>query len=110
MSANLAKNYECWNPSHDKTVSRYRKVGKKTSPLTDKDFIDGMEAHYFVKEDHKGFVALLYYSAVRKSEALRATKEQFEIKGTDIVFSVGKRLKHGIETPPLKIPLAAPPS
>ena len=104
----LAKKYECWNPSHDEKVSRYRKVGKKTTPLTDKDFIDGMDAHNFVKEAHKGFVALLYYSAVRKSEALNATKEQFTVTKTSLVFSVGARLKHGIETPPLKIPLKAP--
>ncbi len=106
---NLTKNYSHWKSNDpNKKVSRYRKEGKKLNPLTDKDFIDGMEAHYFVKEDHKGFVALLYYSAVRKSEALRATKEQFTITKTDLVFSVGTRLKHGIETYPLKIPLAAP--
>ncbi|MGA3289817.1 MAG: hypothetical protein ABSD42_06215 [Candidatus Bathyarchaeia archaeon] len=106
---NLVKNYSRWKSSDpDKKATRYRKEGKKLNPLTDKDFTDGMEAHYFVKEDHKAFVALLYYSAVRKSEALRATREQFTITKTDLVFSVGKRLKHGIETPPLKIPLKAP--
>lgn len=105
----LVKKYDCWNPGHDKKVSRYRKVGQKTTPLTDKDFIDGMmNDHNFVKEDHKAFVALLYYSAVRKSEALKATKEQFEIKKKDLVFSVGKRLKNSTETPPLPIPLEAP--
>ncbi|HUJ84763.1 MAG TPA: hypothetical protein VLV84_04070 [Candidatus Acidoferrales bacterium] len=102
------RKYEHWNPKHDGKVSRYRKEGKKLSPLTDKDFIDGMESGYFVQEGHKAFVALLYYTAVRKSEALRATREQFQITKKDLVFSVGKRLKHGIETPPLKIPLAAP--
>jgi len=50
---------------------------------------------------------LLYYSAVRKAEALRAIKEQFDVREDAIYFSVGKRLKHGLETPPLKIPIDA---
>lgn len=78
------------------------------TPLTDKDFLEGMENGKFVNSNHRAFVALLYYSAVRKSEALRANREQFQATRTDLVFSVGKRLKHGIETPPLKIPLSAP--
>ena len=85
-----------------------RKTGKQMNPLTDKDFLEGMQSGNFVCDNHMAFVALLYYTAVRKSEALRATREQFKVTKTDIIFSVGKRLKHGIETPPLKIPLAAP--
>jgi integrase len=96
------------NFDHWKGRTRYRKAGKQMNPLTDRDFMEGMENGKFVIYNHKGFVALLYYSAVRKSEALRATREQFQVTRSDIVFSVGKRLKHGIETPPLKIPLAAP--
>lgn len=61
----------------------------------------------FFKEAHKGFAAGLYYTAVRREELRRALRKQFQITDTDIIFSVGKRLKHGIETPPLKIPLNA---
>ena len=40
-------------------------------------------------------------------------KEQFQLRGepyrdrSQIIFDVGKRLKHGLETPPLNIPLDA---
>jgi integrase len=86
----------------------YRKEGKILTPLTDEEFEHGMETGYFVKEKHKAFVVLLWYSGVRKEEALRAIKKQFRITQSAIVFSVGKRLKHGIETPPLPIPCEAP--
>ncbi len=100
---NTVKIYQHW-----KGQSRYRKSGKQMTPLTDKDFLEGMANGKFVQQGHRAFVALLYYTAVRKTEALRAKREQFKITDTDLVFSVGKRLKHGIETPPLKIPLEAP--
>jgi integrase len=103
MLQNNFANYEYW-----KGKTRYRKAGKKLNPLTDQDFLKGMKEGLFIGENHRAFVALLYYTAVRKSEALRATKEQFQVTDRDLVFSVGARLKHGIETPPLKIPLAAP--
>jgi len=86
----------------------YRKEGKIQTPLTDQEFIDGMTKGKFLKPKHQGYVALLYYSAVRKTEALRAIKEQFVLNHKFIVFSVGKRLKHGIETPALRIPIEAP--
>lgn len=86
----------------------YRTHGKIQEPLKDEDFIEGMEHGKFVEPKHRGFVALLYYSAIRKGEALRAIKEQFHLSRNQIIFSVGKRLKHGIETPPLNIPLDAP--
>lgn len=86
----------------------YRKYGKIQEPITDADFVEGMRKGHFCGERHKGFVALLYYSAVRKSEALRALREQFRLSGDDVIFEVGKRLKHGIQTPPLNIPLEAP--
>jgi len=67
-----------------------------------------MRNGYFCHPKHKGFCALLFYSAIRKSEGLRATKEQFQLVNGEIIFDVGKRLKHGIHTPPLNIPLSAP--
>ena len=86
----------------------YRREGKIQQPLTDKDFRDGMEHREFLQQKHRAFCVLLYYSAVRKKEALRAVKEQFQVTPKEIIFNVGKRLKHGIETPALPLPLDAP--
>ena len=86
----------------------YRREGKIQQPLTDKDFSEGMEHGEFLQQKHRAFCVLLYYSGVRKKEALRAKKEQFKITPNEIIFSVGKRLKHGIETPELPLPLEAP--
>jgi integrase len=66
-----------------------------------------METGWFVKFEHRAFAVLLYYTAIRRGEALRTTPEMFKITETEIVFDVGTRLKHGIQTPPLKIPLTA---
>jgi len=86
----------------------YRKHGKIETPLTDEEFLEGMKKGKFVKPEHKGFVALLHYTAVRKEEALRAKREQFRLEPDQVIFDVGKRLKHGIHTPSLNIPLSAP--
>ena len=85
----------------------YRKHGKIQVPLSDEEFKEGMRTGDFKKPKHKGFVALLFYSGVRKQEALRVKKEQFQLRGNQIIFDVGRRLKHGLETPPLNIPLDA---
>jgi len=89
-------------------MPHYRIEGKLTEPMSDRDFIDGMEHGKFVQESHRAYCVLLYYSAVRKSEARRALKEQFRLTPKFLVFEVKRRLKHGIETPPLKIPVKAP--
>jgi len=75
--------------------------------LSDEEFKEGMQTGTFKKPKHRGFVTLLFYSGVRKSEALRVVKEQFQLRGNQIIFNVGRRLKHGLETPPLNIPLDA---
>lgn len=86
----------------------YRTSGKLQQPLTELDFLEAMRKARFTQDKHRGFVALLYYTGVRRTEALRATKEQFKLYYNKIYFDVGKRLKHGIETPALIIPLKAP--
>ncbi len=88
-------------------TSRYRIDGKQLNPITDEDFVTIMKTGEFKKERHKGYATGLYYTAVRREELRRALKEQFQITRTDLIFSVQKRLKHGIETPPLKIPKEA---
>lgn len=89
-------------------MPHYRKHGKIQVPLSEEEFAEGMEHGRFIHRKHKGFVAVLYYTGVRKKEALRTVREQFHILADKIIFDVGKRLKHGIETPPLNIPLSAP--
>lgn len=67
-----------------------------------------MTSGNFQNETHKAFVVLIYYSGVRSGEALRAEGKQFKITDKHLLFDVGKRLKHGIVTPPLPLPLALP--
>jgi len=85
----------------------YRNEGKILTPLTDREFSEGMEQGHFVQANHRAYCVLLYYSAVRKTEASRVLREQFQIARENVVFEVGKRLKHGMVTPPLSLPLAA---
>lgn len=89
-------------------MPHYRKHGKILIPLTDEEFAEGMKNGHFVQRKHKGFLALIHYTGIRLTEALRARKEQFNLSRGEIVFDVGKRLKRGIETPPLNIPLETP--
>lgn len=86
----------------------YRCEGKIETPITEAEFKEGMQQGHFVKDSHRAYAVLLYYSAVRKEEARRAIKEQFRILPDRLMFDVGKRLKHGKHTPPLPIPLDAP--
>lgn len=76
--------------------------------MTDETFKQKMIQGHFCHKNHKAYTVLLYYSAVRKTEALRARREQFLVSDQNVSFSVGKRLKHGIETPSLNIPVDAP--
>jgi hypothetical protein len=66
--------------------------GKIETPLTDEDFKEGMKHGKFLNSKHRAFCELLYYSAVRKAEALRAVRDQFQITKTAIKFDVGERM------------------
>ena len=88
--------------------TRYSKQGKLLTPIDDSAFIDGMTKGEFKQQRHRSFPVLLYYTAIRRAEALRCTPEQFTVLKRKVVFEVGKRLKHGITTPPLTIPRDAP--
>ena len=89
-------------------MPNYTREGKLLDPMTDEDFKSGMETGKFLKPKHRAFCVLLYYSAVRKQEALRTVKEQFQLTRSAVFFDVKKRLKRGKITPPLKLPLKAP--
>jgi hypothetical protein len=86
----------------------YRREGKILEPLTDEQFNEGMKRGLFLHQKHRAFNVLLYYSAVRKMEALRSLREQYQITKHNVNFSVGVRLKHGFETQALPLPLEAP--
>ena len=86
-------------------MPNYSKQGKIMIPLTQEQFIKGMNEGKFAREKHRGLAALLYYTGIRVSEGLRAKKEQFSLQENRIYFEVGKRLKHGANTPPLIISL-----
>ena len=84
-------------------MPNYTKNPKDFFPLTERQFITGFNQGHFVNRKHKGFIALLYHTGVRVSEALRATREQFQLDKDRIRFDVGPRLKHGLQTAPLPI-------
>lgn len=70
----------------------YRKHGKILKIITDQEFTDGLTNGH-AQEIHKAYLVILYYSAVRKTEALRAIKEQFKTANGFLYFDVGPRLK-----------------
>jgi hypothetical protein len=112
----------------------YRKHGKILKIITDKEFNEKMQTGDFKSPDHKPYPVLLYYSAVRKTEAHRSIKEQYEINEQQnaLMFDVGPRLKKlrlkrkgkplaestikelykkkkaSMTTPPIPLPLDAP--
>lgn len=88
-------------------MPNYTIEGKITTPITDLEFFRGIEEGHFTQNKHKAYATLLYYSAVRKAEALRTHKEDFQVTDDRIIWEVGKRLKHGLQTPPLVFPLTA---
>jgi integrase len=90
-----------------KRMPYYRVEGKVLEPYTAEDFKKGMDTGPFLKRRHRALIVLYYYTGVRKTEATRSLKEQFRISRDAIYFDVGKRLKHGKSTPPLKLPRAA---
>lgn len=81
----------------------YRKHGKDFFPLTEADFIEAMNNGYFAENLHRAYAVLLYHTGVRKMEALRARKEQFQFNNEGLHFDVGRRLKKGLHTAPLPI-------
>ena len=88
-------------------MPNYTKQGKILEPLTHAQFLSGMNKGIFHNPRHRSFVTLLYYTGIRRGEALRATPEQFQFTESFVFFDVLKRLKHGRLTPPLPLPTKA---
>jgi hypothetical protein len=87
--------------------SRYRTEGKIETPMSDADFRRGIETGHFAQKNHKAFCVLLFYSAIRKTEALNTVREDYAVNDKAIMVNV-KRLKHSRQTPALTLPLSAP--
>lgn len=103
-------------------MPNYSKHGKSLSVLDPLDFQEVIEdLKKFKQPGHRALFVFLYYTGVRISEALRLTKESFDIQKKVILCDIGPRMKKGkyksgprkgekvqFVTPPLPIPLKAP--
>ena len=84
------------------------KHGKILTSITPEQFEAALNHPYNQQPEFKAFMVLLYLTGARVSEVLRATKESFQITETVCYWEVGKRLKHGRQTPPLPLSLEQP--
>jgi integrase len=85
------------------------KHGKQTDTIELKFLTDRMNRGVFKQPlRDKSFLALLYWTGVRKSEAYERVKEDFIVTETDLVIDFHQRKKNGLEVPPLEIPLDLP--
>lgn len=83
----------------------YTRQGKILRPDSHEAWLRKMAEGRFVKEEHKGLVALVYYSAVRNSELRKTRTHQLFVQGDTLFYDVGRRLKRSKKTDPLPIPL-----
>jgi len=86
------------------------KQGKQTDTI-DLEFLhERMRKEGIFKQPlrDRSFLALLYWTGVRKSEAYERVKEDFGITETDLVIDFHQRKKKGLEVSPLEIPLDLP--
>lgn len=98
-----------WSKPKGSGETRYTREGKLENPMTFEDFEQGMNHGIFVKPLHRAYCVLLYYTAIRNGEGVKAIKEQFRILPKQrILFDVGERLKHSKKTPVLPIDLKLP--
>jgi integrase len=79
------------------------KHGKILEPITPEQFEKALAHPYNRTRSHKAFLVLIYLTGARVSEVLRATKESFQLTEKKLYWEVGKRLKHGKQTPPLPL-------
>ena len=89
-------------------MPHYSKNGKITAIMSSEDFKNIMEHGEFKKKRHRSFFILLYYTGVRLQEGIRVKREQFKRSADTLYFDVGTRLKNGLTTAPLPLPLSLP--
>lgn len=78
------------------------KAGKNLQEITTEQF-EAAFSHPYNRGEYRPFIVLLYYTGARVSELLRALKESFQVTDKTVYWEVGKRLKHGRQTPPLPL-------
>jgi integrase len=108
---------------------------KLTNPLSDEEFIAGMNRGPFVqKPQHPGYIAFLHYTGLRMGEALNLSPDDFTVNSENLMVSVAfprelmkviknpdgtktkiptgkivyERFKHSKQTPPLPLSLDLP--
>ena len=86
----------------------YRNFGKIETPITEEQFKEGMDTGHFINHNHRAYCILLYYTGIRKTEALKLTRERFTLQPGKLMLDVGDRLKHSKKTPALPIYLNHP--
>ena len=74
-------------------MPNYSKSGKSLFPITQAQLGTALMEGMFKQERHKAFVVCLFYYGIRRMEAIRAKREQFDITDSLIYFDVGERLK-----------------
>lgn len=84
------------------------KHGKILESITPEQFEQALKDPYNRALEIQAFIVLIYLTGARVSEVLRATKESFQVTEKAIYWEVGKRLKHGKQTPPLPLSLDQP--
>lgn len=85
-------------------TSRY-KHGKQERPITFEHFCECVaKAHNNLNMEAEGFIWLLYYCGVRKSEAYERVASDAEITDELFIIDFHHRKKGGATVPPLKIP------
>lgn len=82
------------------------KQGKQTDTIELEDFTKALRSCVSLRD--KSFLALLYWTGVRKSEAYERVKEDFTTTESDLVIDFHKRKKGGLDVPALEIPLDLP--
>ena len=86
-------------------MPHYKK--KITRPMSKAEFLEGMRTGHFAKEDHKGFLAFLYYTGCRSQEALNMRCKDVRVADDRIYIDI-KRLKHSRQTAEISFPLSKP--
>lgn len=89
-------------PKHNH--GRYSRNGKIQITIDSKEFFNEvLKNQNILGQEKTAFVCTVFYLGIRVSEALRLRREDFTVKGDRLFVNVGKRLKHGLETPPLQV-------
>ncbi len=100
-------------------MPNYSREGKIHEAMTEEEFNRGLETGRFNQERHRALGIFLWYTALRISEALAVTREQFKVEGSTLYVDTGIRLKkrkftrtgkpkHLEKPDPLPLPLTAP--